>query len=43
VLVDLLPEMTPGKQLSYVRVWGYSGGGALADITRYDQFEFCAY
>ncbi len=43
VQVDLLPEMDPTRDLSYIRVWGYSGGGAYPDITLYDQFEFCAY
>jgi cysteine-rich repeat protein len=41
VQVDLLPEMTAGKALSYIQVWGYSGGGGLVDVTLYDTFEFC--
>lgn len=41
VQVDLLPLLDLSKDLSWIQVWGYSGGGALVDITRYDQFEFC--
>jgi len=39
--VDLIPEMDSNKSLSYITVWGYSGGGSLADLTLYDTFEFC--
>ncbi len=41
VQIDLLPLMNPALDLSWVQVWGYSGGGAYADIVLYDEFEFC--
>ena len=41
VQIDLLSMMNPAKSLNRIRVWGYAGGGAQPDITRYDSFEFC--
>lgn len=38
---DLMPSLDVTKELASVRVWGYSGGGAAADITRFDAFAFC--
>jgi hypothetical protein len=41
VQVDLLALLDPNKRLDYVRAWGYSGGGPTADITGFDDWEFC--
>ena len=41
VQVDILADLDLAKELSYIQVWGYSGGGAAADIVLYDQYEFC--
>lgn len=38
---DLMPSLDVTKELASMRVWGYSGGGAAADITRFDGFAFC--
>ena len=38
---DLLPSLDVTKELASLRVWGYSGGGAAPDITRFDGFAFC--
>jgi hypothetical protein len=39
--INLLPSMTSGKTLNRIQLWGYSGGGGYADITRLDDFLFC--
>ena len=41
VQADLLAQMDVTKDLSYIKVWGYSGGGKYVDLTLYDTFEFC--
>ena len=38
---DLLPSLDVTKELASLRVWGYSGGGPAADITRFDGFAVC--
>jgi hypothetical protein len=38
---NVLPSLAPAKQLVYLRVWGYSGGQNLPDITRYDDYRMC--
>jgi hypothetical protein len=41
VQVDVLPHLDYGKELSYIKAWGYSGGDATADIVLYDDYKFC--
>ncbi len=38
---DILALLAPNKSLTWLRVWGYSGGQNLPDITRYDDFALC--
>lgn len=38
---NVLPNLVPAKQLVYLRVWGYSGGQNLPDITRFDDLRIC--
>ena len=38
---DMLADLDPSKELDYILIWGYSGGGALADITLVDAVSFC--
>ncbi|MCB9565942.1 MAG: DUF4215 domain-containing protein [Myxococcales bacterium] len=38
---NILANLAANKSLVWIRVWGYSGGGNLQDIARYDDFAFC--
>ena len=39
--IELLASLDPAEELTGLQVWGYSGGGAAPDITRYDDFKLC--
>ena len=38
---NILALLIPNKSLSFLRVWGYSGGGPAADIVHFDDFRLC--
>ncbi|MCB9756216.1 MAG: DUF4215 domain-containing protein [Myxococcales bacterium] len=38
---DITAELDPGKSLTWIRAWGYSGGGGDPDISRFDDFLLC--
>ncbi len=38
---DVTADLDPGKELTAMRAWGYSGGGNEPDISRFDDFLIC--
>lgn len=38
---ELLGNLSKAKSLTWLRIYGYSGGGPAADISRYDDFLLC--
>ncbi|MEZ4381181.1 MAG: DUF4215 domain-containing protein [Nannocystaceae bacterium] len=39
--ISFLADLDPNKSLVWIRAWGYSGGGNLPDISRFDDFLLC--